>query len=732
MTQDALDRLAALAGIEPLFHDLFGTRRETSPQTKRLLLGAMGLAAETDDAATASLLAFERRSLSRPVDPAFVVAAERQPAAVEIRVPAGATGRLGWTLSLETGAVEEDDVRIESCPPHGLAQLGDEAWMRRRLALPPGLPPGYHRLEVAVEPDDGSPATHAASRLIVAPPRCFDEIAPGCWGVTTQLYALSSSDNWGVGDFDDLACLAAGCAAWGAHAVGVNPLHALYPADPAHCSPYAPSSRAFLNVLYIDVERVPELADCPDARAQIEAPAFRAALAAAREGEMVDYRRVAALKLPMLARLWSHHRARPDGGRARAFAAFRRAGGERLEHQARFDALHEHFLGRDPALWDWHSWPAPFRRPDSAEVAAFAAAHADRVGFFAWLQWLADEQLAAAADAAREAGMSVGLYRDLAVGVHPGGADTWSRPGTFVSGVSVGSPPDMFNPNGQNWGLAPMSPVALRETGYDDFVACLRANMRHAGAVRIDHVMALQRLYWIPQGRGGADGAYVRYPFEDLLRILALESQRQHCLVVGEDLGTVPEGFRPRLNAAGILSCRVLLFEREPDNAFTPPHAYPAGALVSASTHDLPTLAGYWSGNDIAWRVRCGLMDEAAAAAAREERAQERRRLLAALAVAGLLPEGVSPDAPPEALTAELNRALHAFLAATPGRIVMAQLDDMVRIVEQTNLPGTVAEHPNWRRRQPRDLASLLRDPEALAVAAAIRDRRGRTTEPAP
>jgi 4-alpha-glucanotransferase len=720
-----LDRLAELAGIEPLFHDLFGHRRETSPETKRLLLGALGLAVDSDAAVAASLRDFERRLLTRLVDPTIVVAEEHQPASIEVRLPAAIeTGLLRWSVTLESGARERDEDRIENGPATGDIVLGDERWQRRRLALPPRLPLGYHTLEVSVVPDGGGDTLRSSCVLIVAPPRCFDEIAPGAWAIAVQLYALPSLHNWGIGDFGDLARLATGAGAFMAHAIGLNPMHALYPADPAHCSPYAPSSRVFLNVLYIDVEGVPELADSREARALADAPAFQTALAAARRGDMVRYREVAALKLPVLQRLWRHFSARGGTERHHAYAAHVREGGTRLQRQALFDALHGHFYRQDPGLWEWRRWPEAYRRPDSPEVAAFAAENEDRVGFFAWLQWLADQQLGQAFAAARQAGMSIGLYRDLAVAVNPSGADTWSHPEAFVPDVSVGSPPDMFNPDGQNWGLAPLSPLALRETGHGEFVACLRANMRHAGALRIDHVMALQRLYWIPQGRSGAEGAYLRYPFDDLLRILALESQRSGCVVVGEDLGTVPEGFRPRLSAAGVLSCKVLMFEREADGRFRPPQSYPAEALVSASTHDLPTLAGYWSGHDIDWRQRCGFLGEGAADAARRERAQDRRRLLEALAEGGLLPDDVSIEAPPEELSIEVNLALHAFIARTSGRLVMAQVEDMLRVVEQTNLPGTTSEHPNWRRRLPLDVDSLLRDPEAMAVAATLRMHR--------
>jgi 4-alpha-glucanotransferase len=731
-----LDRLAELAGIEPLFHDLFGNRRETAPETKRRLLAAMGLATDSDAATTASLHGFERRLLARLVDPTVVVSTGDRPPSIEVRLPATVgEGRLRWILTLESGAHERDEARIEDCPLRGEVELAGERWERRALRLPARVPLGYHALEVTAEPDGGGRPVTAQCTLIVAPPRCFDEIAPGCWAMAVQLYAVASLQNWGIGDFGDLARLAGGASHFATHAIGLNPMHALYPADPAHCSPYAPSSRVFLNILYVDVAGVPELADCTEARHRIEAPEFQAALAEARAGDMVSYRKVAALKLPILWRLWQQFSAgRSDGAtaRQRAFVAFRSDGGERLERQALFDALHEHFFSSDDARWDWRGWPEDYRRPDNAAVARFAADHAERVGFFAWLQWLADQQLGLAFTAAKQAGMSIGLYRDLAVAVNPSGADTWSRPEAFVSGVSVGSPPDMFNPDGQNWGLAPLSPLALRETGYADFVACLRANMRHAGALRIDHVMALQRLYWIPQGRSGAEGAYVRYPFDDLLHILALESQRSRCIIVGEDLGTVPEGFRPRLNAAGVLSCRVLMFERGSDGSFNPPRGYPEDALVSASTHDLPTMAGYWNGNDIAWRQRRGIIDEAAATTALHQREHDRRLLLRALADAGLLPEGVSVDHPPPTLTAEINGALHAFLAVTPGLIVMAQIEDMLRAVEQTNLPGTTSEHPNWRRRLPLDLDTLLRDPEVLAVAATIHKRRGRATRGGP
>lgn len=729
MTQGALDRLADLAGIEPGFHDLFGTDRHTTAEAKRALLAATGIAAASDAEAEESLRALLRDKAQRLVEPTIVLPSGAGEATIALRLPEGVSeGPLRWTIDREDGETNSGEAALAHCPSAGIEQLGEARCERKDLRLPLALPDGYHRLSVTLGSAGDSPAGEARSHLIVAPGRCFDAIPDGAWAIATQLYALRSRHDWGVGDFSVLGRLAAGATRLGAQAVGVNPLHARYPADPAHCSPYSPSSRTFLDVLHIDVEAVPELESCAEAKALIAEPDFRKRLAAVRSAALVDYPAVAALKLSVLRLLWNHfrvmHHNRPTAPGA-AFAAFKRDRGEALLRHACFDALHEHFFGADPGRWDWRGWPEDFRRPDNPAVTAFAKDNADRIGFYVYLQWLSDLQLAGAAARGREAGLGIGLYCDLAVAVNPAGADTWSRPTAFAHGVSVGSPPDMFNPDGQNWGLAPFNPVGLRETGYAGFVANLRANMRHAGAVRIDHVMALQRLYWIPEGRSGTDGAYVRYPLDDLLRIIALESRRNECIVVGEDLGTVPEGFRPRLAEAGILSCRVLLFEREKDGAFRPPAAYPRDALVSASTHDLPTLAGFWSGNDIAWRRRRGLLaDEDALAAAEAARAADRRQLLQALAEAGLLPLETSVDAPPATLTPALNCALHAFLGRTPGRIVMVQIEDMLRLLEQANLPGTTDEHPNWRRRLDLTIDALLRSPEIAELASALRAAR--------
>jgi 4-alpha-glucanotransferase len=569
----------------------------------------------------------------------------------------------------------------------------------------------------------GDAHARGSLQLIVTPARCHGP-APRSrlWGLTGQLYGLRSLRNWGMGDFTDLADLTERSAALGASAAGVNPLHALFPADANHVSPYSPSSRLFLNVFYLDPEAVPDLAESSEARALLGDGGFQRELANARAAELVDYQTVWRLKLAVLELLFVSFQRRhlaASTERALAFRAFHMEMGQALEQHALFEALHEHALATGGA-WSWQDWPAALQRPDTPEVAAFAREHRARVDFFTYLQWLADQQLAAVQRRARAAGMPIGLYQDIAVGVSPASAMAWANPGVTLSGVSAGAPPDWFNLHGQNWGLAPLSPVGLREDAYAVFRATLRHNMRHAGAVRLDHVMGLQRLFWIPAGASPADGAYVRYPFADLARIIALESERHRCVVIGEDLGTVPRGFRPAMRRAGMMSCRVLYFERAQDGAFAPPEAYPRQALVSVSTHDLPTLRGFWTARDVRWRELLGRFpDQAALLNARAERARDRVLLLHALHGVGLLPAGIDPERPPDDLSDELAVAVHRYLAATPGDLVMVQLEDAFGEEEQPNLPGTV-EHANWRRRLGRSLEELAGVPLVGAIVATM------------
>lgn len=728
--QADIDRLAASVGIAPFFHDIWGNRRDVSRETKRALLAAMGFVVESDADVAATLNRLDLRKWSRVLPP-VLVGDEGETPSVPVTLPADVgDATLTWSVREEGGTTHDGHVRFQDLDMVETGAIADAAYHCRRFELPVGLPCGYHDLRIGVVGASGE-NPGAATRLIVAPRRCWlpEEVRPDgrLSGISLQLYALRSERNWGVGDFGDLSAVTAMVSDFGLDMVGLNPLHALFPADPNHCSPYSPSNRAFIDVLYIDVGGIPDLDDAPEARRLIENGDFRQRLEVARSSDLVDYAEVAALKLPVLDHLHAAFRRRhlaqdAVSPRGEAFRRYRDEMGDSLRRQALFDALHEHFFRQDPGRWAWQTWPEPFRDPNSSEVAAFARDHAERIEFFQYLQWVADEQLQRVADQARAAGLAVGLYRDLAVANHPGGAAAWANQGIVLEGASVGAPPDMFNPNGQNWGLAPLSPIGLQETAYEIFINGIRANMRHAGAIRIDHVMALRHLFWIPAGVRG-EGAYVAYPFDDLIRIIALESRRNRCLVIGEDLGTVPEGFRPAIQSRGVLSCRVLIFERDGDGGFVPPDHYPENALVSINTHDLPTFRGFWTGRDLEWRRDLGLYATPEAQDEdRRDRDRSRDRLVGMLCRIGVLPDDLADEAREGGFTRDLLAAVHRFIAMTPSRMLVASIEDMIGEREQPNLPGTVEEHPNWRRKLGRSIAEIAADPDARALAGIIRE----------
>lgn len=720
MSDDAeLERLAQRAGILPAYRDAWGQRREVSAATKRALLAAMNLPAGTPEEIASSLAKLEGGPWRSPLPPVLVV---RQTTGAQLGVPLvlpEGIGAFAWSLEQEAGARHEGTLSPEGLPLLESRALEGRRLERRLLSLPFALPLGYHRLRLAL------PDGEAEMPLIVVPRRCHGpaegEPPRRHWGLALQLYGLRSRRNWGIGDYTDLAGLGRLGGRLGADLVGVNPLHALFPSQPGHVSPYSPSHRAFFGIWNLDLEAVPEFADCAEARARLELPAFRQRLEALRQLPLVDYPAVAAAKRPVLELLYRQFRERTlsDGGeRALAFQSFRARGGEALERFARFQALEEHCKAQS-----WQQWPQAFHDPDSPAVNAFAAEHRERVEFFQYLQFLAEEQLAAAGAAMRGAGMEIGLYGDLALAPDGGGAEAWSNRALMAEGASLGAPPDDWNQKGQDWGLKPYDPCALRRAAFRPFVEMLRANMRHFGALRIDHVMALERLFWIPHGAPPTEGGYVRYPVDELFGILALESRRHDCLVIGEDLGTLPDGFQARMRDAGVLSYRLLYFAQD-ESGFLPPQHYPEPAAVAVSTHDLAPLAGYWTGRDLELRDRLDLFPDAAAkAAAATRRAHDRIALVRALKREGLL----KPEHPDEAeaLTFELVLAVHRFLARTPSRLLLLQLEEATGEAEPVNLPGTWQEHPNWRRKTLRDLEDLARDPRLRTLADAIERERG-------
>ena len=701
----ALQRLASAVGIIDSYVDQTGREvRETSDQTRRALLAAMSIDASTEAAAQASLDALRAEARAQLIEPTRVVeVTDSSRRLLAVRAPASRHRSGPWRLEVES---EDGEVRRSDGPWRGDTEL--------EVTLP-DLPPGYHhiRLTLSASADEWA----SEQTLIIVPSRCTspDELLgdDDAFGIVANLYTVRSGRNWGIGDLTDLSALGDWAAAEGADFLGLSPLHALRNRD-GDISPYNPVSRLYRNPIYIDIERIPELANAGSLRDRISSPDMRAELDALRDAPFIRYDDIIAAKRTALDAL---HRV--FGEQARGSSV----GGERARAYAEFVAREGDALS-DFALWmtlaelpeygpDWRAWPIELRDPHGTAARRLAERHAERVELHRWLQFEIDRQLGETARRTRGAGMRIGLYNDLAIGSSPGGADTWANQELFVATASVGAPPDPYAAAGQNWQFPPIEPAALRASGYRYFVDLLRAALRHAGALRIDHVLGLFRLFWIPNDDTESAGAYVRYPTADLLGIVALESVRHRALVIGEDLGTVPPEVAPALEKWGILSSRVLEFERDARGAFRRAGDYPPLSLATANTHDLAPIDGFWNGRDIELRRDAGLIaDDGAAACARSSRERERVALVELLASEGVLP---TPSAPESG--AALRAAVHAFLCRTPSRLVGLSLDDLSGETEPVNLPGTTREQfPSWTRKMKRTLESLTTSEDVRAA----------------
>ena len=648
MTADAkLRRRARKAGILTEWEDYSGRTRVITPETLRALLTALGgdSAMGRDDG----------RLITAEAGAPFSVAADRTPASP-------------LRLTLEG---ESRSRRLEA--------TATKAGLTARA---PSVP-GYHHLALGTR----------TFTLAVAPVRRGDRAArlPRRWGLSVQLYSLYRPGDGGIGSYAALRDFVRSSAEAGASAVAASPLHAQFSADPWRFSPYAPSSRLWFNVLHIDAG---------EAAASLGLPAPRLAPRLGSGGDaLIAWPESARAKMKALQSVFEGARSRgvfeASHPAARGLARFRRGGGTSLQAHAVFEALHGHFFGSNRALWNWRDWPAEYRDPDGAAVRRFALENDDAVEFHIFLQWLAAQQFRSAAEAARDGGMGIGIINDVAVGADGGGSEAWSNQGRMLAGASIGAPPDAFNTLGQGWGITTFAPNALAATGYAAFIALLRSALRDAGGIRIDHVLGLRRLWVVPDGADPRDGAYIRYPLEDLLRLAALEAHRAGAVVLGEDLGTVPEGFRERLGRFGIKGMQVLWFQRQ-GKRFLAPGKWAPKAVAMTTTHDLPTVAGWWVGKDIAWRRRLNLFaDRNGAALATKERQRDRKLLWEAFARAG-----VAQGRPPGANGgATVLAAAIDFLGKTACDLAMLPLEDALGRKEQPNLPGTITEHPNWRRR---------------------------------
>lgn len=695
MSDAALQHLAERAGIALRWTDYRGTPRSVSDDTLRAVLGAL----EIPCATPAQIADSAARLEAEDADP--------------LRAPLlTAVAGAHWSLAAPALAGRRLPVRLEDGSTRELHFAADGAGAGTAMTLPPG----YHRLVL----DDGE------RTLAVAPPRAWGVSdaagARRAWGIAAQLYALRRDGDLGIGDFTALADFAERAGARGADAVAVSPVHALFSADVHHYSPYAPSSRLFFNVLHADPALLLGSAPTQALLGELGLDAEAARLAAL---PLVDWPASGRARLALLRAAHGRlaARLRPDDPLGLEFQRFVDDGGEALLDHARFEVLHAQQLAQ--GRWSWREWPAGLRDPRSAAVAAAAAAQADELQFHLFAQWLAARGLAQAQRAARDAGMAIGLIGDLAVGTDSGGSHAWSRQADMLGGLSVGAPPDLLNALGQSWGLTAFSPRAMRRHGFSAFIELLRAALRHVGGLRIDHVLGLMRLWLVPQGAHATEGAYLKCPFDDLLRLVALESQRHRAVIVGEDLGTVPDGIRDALYGCGLMGMRVLWFETD-HGLYVEPSRWPREAMATTTTHDLPTVAGWWHGRDLDWRAQLNLFaPDSDRAHEYTQRADERVRLWAAFRHAGVAAAETppAPDQPDDAIDAALR-----FVARTPSDLAVVPVEDIAGIVEQPNLPGTTVEHPNWRRRLPADTATLFAEARAdrrLDLLAAERPSRG-------
>jgi 4-alpha-glucanotransferase len=727
--------LGCLCGITSQYWDNFGRRHRTSQTTYRNLLSAMGVPWEDPEALDREIARRRLGPWGALLEPVQLITPAKAAAGAAVRVwsntpePPAAVDVFGELIS-ESGERCRWESRLQ---PAGRLQshaVPGGFRVALKLPLPAGLELGYYELTLRVR--SGGREETGRTRLIAAPPGAY---APAwltggqrAWGFNLPLYALKSPTGWGLGDFGDLMSVIRWAGSLGAAFVGINPLHALGRREDADPSPYSPASRIFFNVLYLSLEAAPEMSACREAQKLMASPEFQAVRARLSEAPLVRYGETRRLKrrvLELLYRAFCEVHGPPESprtARGQEFAQFVAAGAESLARFGQFNALADHF-----EQGDWRRWPAAYQHPEAPAVAAFVREHLEQVGFFQYGQWLAAAQLGQVCREAQAQGLPFTLYEDLALGASPGGFDTWAYQELFARGPAIGAPPDAFNPQGQNWGLPPMIPERLRNSGYQLFIDTLRANLPPGGMLRLDHVMGLFRLLWIPQGAAPARGAYVNYPARELLAILALESVRRRALIIGEDLGTVPPRIRRDLAKSGVFSYRVFYFERDGEHRFLSPEAYPPRAMAAVTTHDLPTLTGFWQGHDLDLKRRLHLYPDARLAEAdAATRNEDRRLMVSALQHRGLLPEGAAfaPGAG-DSCSIELREAVLTYLAQSDAALLEVRLEEIFGVAEQQNLPGTKKGHPNWRVKLPLTLDQMAGSPEPPRLAARLNQARG-------
>lgn len=720
---NALYQVAEMAGLANSYISAWGDEEKVSDDTLTRLLAALGYDTKNDK----TLLSSAEKKHKKEVLEAVKVVRDNEPLHVELHLGKSARiSEFSWKLTTEEGEVLEGYLQSQV--------ISDDRVDGGVLLFSlPTLKWGYHSLEI-IRKRRKAPYVMT---LIVTPQACYkqDAINDGkkLWGPSVQLYTLRTAHNWGIGDFGDLKQLVGEIANKGGDFVGLNPIHSLFPANPEGASPYSPSSRRWLNILYIDVCSVPEFALSNQAQAVVGSAEFQQRLNEVRQSHWVNYTEVSSLKMGVLPFLFAEFKTRhldKNSARAKAFLTFVEEGGDSLLQQAAFDALHNTLYSEDQNVWGWPVFPQELQQFDNKQVQQFIADNSDQVDLYMYLQWLAFTQINDVQQFAEDKGMDIGLYRDLAVGVADSGSETWADHGSLCLDASIGAPPDVLGPLGQNWGLPPLNPQVLKATAYDAYIELLRANMRACGALRIDHVLGLLRLWWIPKGEDATKGAYMYYPVEDMLSILALESHRNSCSVIGEDLGTVPDEIVDLLADASIHSYKVFFFETAEDGGYYSPTHYQEQSMSALCTHDMPTLRGFWHCDDLKMGEEIGLYPDAEQL--KElflSRAKSKQEILNSVDFHGFLPEGVGRDATFVPMDRYLSDALQLHLAAGSSALLSLQLEDWLEMDKPVNIPGTVDEYPNWRRKLSVTLDDIFNRPEVNELTKQLTDIRAQASK---
>lgn len=730
MTSSTLDKFMGLKSIDPNFVDAWGNPAKVSDENIRNIISKMGFDSSDDALLLAHCDEEEKKHWLSPLSPVSICQ-QKTVYSIEVRLPIdSAADEITFKFTLEDNSEITKSVKATDFSLTGSKEISGTEYQSYEIQVEAQFPIGYHSLSVFEQGIDEALATMS---FIVTPKRCFtpDSIAQGekIWGPSVQLYCLKSETNWGIGDFSDLKTLLVKTKENGGDFIGLNPIHALSPSQPSNVSPYSPSSRKWLNILYTDIAQVEECANNKSLTEKINSDQFQQKLAELRSTDWVEYEEITALKLTALRELFAilNNKTAKSKKRLKAFEQYVQEKGDSLLQQASYDALQFHFLEQDCNSWGWPVWPEAFQAYQSEATTKWIKDNEQEVLFWCYTQWVAELQLEEADKLAKSLGMSLGIYRDLAVGVGVSSSEIWANHSLYCEHISVGAPPDILGPLGQSWGLPPIAPDKLQETAYQPFIDLLQSNMSHCGALRIDHVMALLRLWWVPENASAEKGAYIYYQVQDMLNLLALESVRNECLVIGEDLGTVPDGIDVLLKDAGVYSYKVFFFEQAEDGGFISPDHYTDQAMATLSTHDMPTIKGFWHCEDLHLGRKLGLYpDQDVYESLLADRLVSKQRILDSLHGHSSLPADYQRDAKYAGMDQTLNFALQTHLAKGKSALLSLQLEDFLEMDQPVNVPGTCDEYRNWQRKLSHNLEDIFSNGSIKSLLANLSNARSK------